>query len=161
MNLIAILKPIVRRMPLYARLMYVLYSDPAVSRRRKVYLSAGLLYALSPIDLVPGVLPVVGQLDDIVIALYALVGALKRIPPERRDDYLTRTGLSMEVLERDLKAAKALMLYLATRPLEYAGRGVRWTARKVGRVISACGRMVKNGRHAQERQAEKRRLHSE
>jgi hypothetical protein len=29
------------------------------------------------------------------------------------------------------------MLYLATRPLEYAGRGIRWTARKVGRVFSA------------------------
>jgi uncharacterized membrane protein YkvA (DUF1232 family) len=130
-------------MPVYARLMYMLYSDPAVSKRRKVHLSVGLLYAVSPIDSVPGIIPVVGQSDDIAIALSALVGALKRIPPERRDNYLSRTGLSMEVIERDLDAAKTVMLYIATRPLEYAGRGIRWTARKVGRVLSACGRLMK------------------
>lgn len=137
MNLVGILKPIVGRMPVYVRLMYMLYSDPAVSRRRKVHLSVGLLYAVSPIDLVPGFIPVVGQLDDIAIALSALVGALKRIPPDRRNDYLSKTCLSMELIERDLEATKTLMLYLATRPLEYAGRGIRWTARKVGRVFSA------------------------
>lgn len=137
MNLVGILKPIVGRMPVYVRLMYMLYSDPAVSRRRKVHLSVGLLYAVSPIDLVPGFIPVVGQLDDIAIALSALIGALKRIPPDRRNDYLSKTCLSMELIERDLEATKTLMLYLATRPLEYAGRGIRWTARKVGRVFSA------------------------
>lgn len=135
MNLVGILKPIVGRMPVYVRLMYMLYSDPAVSRRRKVHLSVGLLYAVSPIDLVPGFIPVVGQLDDIAIALSALIGALKRIPPDRRNDYLSKTCLSMELIERDLEATKTLMLYLATRPLEYAGRGIRWTARKVGRVV--------------------------
>jgi uncharacterized membrane protein YkvA (DUF1232 family) len=149
------------RMPVYARLMYMLCSDPAISKRRKTYLSVGLLYAVSPIDLVPGVIPVVGQLDDIVIALSVLVGALKKIPPERRNDYLARTGLSMEVIERDLQATKALMLYLATRPLEYAGRGIRWTARKVGRVLSACGRMLRNDRHTQGRSTAARRLDSE
>jgi uncharacterized membrane protein YkvA (DUF1232 family) len=137
LNLVGILKPIVGRMPVYVRLMYMLYSDPAVSRRRKVHLSVGLLYAVSPIDLVPGFIPVVGQLDDIAIALSALVGALKRIPPDRRNDYLSKTCLSMELIERDLEATKTLMLYLATRPLEYAGRGIRWTTRKVGRVFSA------------------------
>jgi uncharacterized membrane protein YkvA (DUF1232 family) len=135
LNLVGILKPIVGRMPVYVRLMYMLYSDPAVSRRRKVHLSVGLLYAVSPIDLVPGFIPVVGQLDDIAIALSALIGALKRIPPDRRNDYLSKTCLSMELIERDLEATKTLMLYLATRPLEYAGRGIRWTARKVGRVV--------------------------
>lgn len=144
MNLVGILKPIVGRMPVYVRLMYMLYSDPAVSRRRKVHLSVGLLYAVSPIDLVPGFIPVVGQLDDIAIALSALIGALKRIPPDRRNDYLSKTCLSMELIERDLEATKTLMLYLATRPLEYAGRGIRWTTRKVRRVLSACGRMVKD-----------------
>jgi len=147
LNLVGIIKPIVGRMPVYVRLMYMLYSDPAVSRRRKVYLSVGLLYAVSPIDLVPGIIPVVGQLDDIAIALSALVGALKKIPPERRNEYLSKTGLSMEVIERDLEATKTLMLYLATRPLEYAGKGIRWTARKVGRVVSVCAGMVKNRRH--------------
>lgn len=149
MDLIGILKPIVGRMPVYARLMYMLYSDPAVSKRRKVHLSVGLLYAVSPIDLVPGIIPVIGQLDDIAIALSALAGALKKLPPERRDDYLSKTGLSVEVIERDLEAAKAIMLYLATRPLEYAGKGMRWAARKVGRALSVYRRLRKNKRHTE------------
>ena len=54
MNLVGILKPIVGRMR-YARLMYMSHPT-AVSSRRKV-LSVGLLYAVSPIDLVPGIIP--------------------------------------------------------------------------------------------------------
>lgn len=143
MGVVDILKPIAGRMPVHARLMYMLYTDPAVSKRRKVHLSVGLLYALSPIDLVPGIIPVIGQLDDIAIALSALLRALKRIPPERREEYLQKTGLTMEIIERDLDAAKTVMLYLATRPLEYAGKGVRWAARKVGRAVSMCRRINK------------------
>ena len=45
---------------------------------------AGALYALSPIDLIPDFIPVLGQLDDIgviiLVALYWL--ALKNQPPE-------------------------------------------------------------------------------
>jgi len=140
LSLVELLKPIAGRMPVYGQLMYMLYRDPAVSKRRKLHLSAGLLYALSPIDLIPGIIPVVGQLDDIAIALSALLGALKKIPPDRREEYLKKTGLTIDTIEQDLDTAKTVMLYLATRPLEYAGKGVRWAARMVGRVFSRQGR---------------------
>jgi len=49
-----------------------LLGDPRVSRGRKLLLGALLAYLLMPLDLVPDFLPVVGQLDDVVLVALAL-----------------------------------------------------------------------------------------
>lgn len=41
-----------------------------------------IAYALSPIDLIPDFIPVLGYLDDLVLLPAALVLALRLIPPE-------------------------------------------------------------------------------
>ena len=46
--------------------------DARVPRRDKWVLAAVALYLLSPVDLVPDVLPVLGQLDDLGIAVWGL-----------------------------------------------------------------------------------------
>lgn len=54
--------------------------DPRVPRRVKlVVLSAGL-WVLSPVDLIPEFLPVIGPLDDVLIVALALRYAARRIP---------------------------------------------------------------------------------
>lgn len=143
MNVFSILKSMVGRMPLYVRLLYLVLAEPSVSKRRKAYLSACLLYMVSPIDLVPGIIPVVGQLDDIIFALAALVKVLKRMPPDKRDNVLSRVGLRMETLDSDLDAAKALAVYLAMRPVAYVSHAVGWTGRKAGGLVKG---LVKFGR---------------
>ena len=40
------------------------------------------LYLLSPIDLIPDVLPVIGMVDDLVLVPLAIRWLLKRLPPE-------------------------------------------------------------------------------
>ena len=40
------------------------------------------LYVLSPVDLLPDVLPFVGVIDDIVLVPLAIRWLLKRLPPE-------------------------------------------------------------------------------
>jgi uncharacterized membrane protein YkvA (DUF1232 family) len=40
------------------------------------------LYVLSPIDLLPDVLPVIGIADDIVLVPLAIRWMLKRLPPQ-------------------------------------------------------------------------------
>ena len=45
-----------------------LLRDPKVPRSRKFALGLLLAYLASPIDLIPDFLPVIGQLDDVLIA---------------------------------------------------------------------------------------------
>ncbi len=54
-----------------------LLGDPRVSRRRKLALGALLAYLVMPLDLVPDFLPVVGQLDDLVLLALGLRGLLR------------------------------------------------------------------------------------
>lgn len=45
-----------------------LATDPRVPRRAKLVLAAGAAYLALPIDLIPDFIPVVGQLDDAIVA---------------------------------------------------------------------------------------------
>ena len=54
--------------------------DPRVPRRAKLALMVAIVWVLSPIDLVPEFLPVIGPLDDVVVALLALRYAARRTP---------------------------------------------------------------------------------
>lgn len=64
------------------RLVHRLARDPALPRsvRWRVWLLLG--YLAMPIDLVPDVLPVVGQLDDVVLAALVLRSVVRRAGPE-------------------------------------------------------------------------------
>jgi len=45
----------------------LLFSNPRTPRISKFFLGAGIAYAISPIDLIPDFIPVIGHLDDILI----------------------------------------------------------------------------------------------
>jgi uncharacterized membrane protein YkvA (DUF1232 family) len=59
-----------------------LRQDPAVPRRAKVALLVAILWVLSPIDLLPEFLPVIGPLDDVVAVVLLLRYAARSIPRE-------------------------------------------------------------------------------
>lgn len=56
--------------------------DPRTPRLARALGWVAVAYALSPIDLVPDFIPVLGQLDDLIVlpAIFALV--LRLVPPE-------------------------------------------------------------------------------
>jgi uncharacterized membrane protein YkvA (DUF1232 family) len=54
--------------------------DPAVPRRAKVALLIAIIWVLSPIDLLPEFLPVIGPLDDVVAVVLLLRYAGRSIP---------------------------------------------------------------------------------
>ena len=55
---------------------------PAVPRRAKLALMVSGLWVLSPVDLIPEFLPVIGPLDDVVVVALALRYAGRRVPRE-------------------------------------------------------------------------------
>src|SRR3954454_14621668 len=59
-----------------------LRGDPAVPRRAKVSLMIAVVWVISPIDLLPEFLPVIGPLDDVVAVVLLLRYAARSIPRE-------------------------------------------------------------------------------
>jgi uncharacterized membrane protein YkvA (DUF1232 family) len=56
--------------------------DPRVPWYAKVVAAAVAAYALSPIDLIPDFIPVVGYLDDLIIVPLGILLAVRLIPPD-------------------------------------------------------------------------------
>ena len=65
-----------------ARLALRLVKEPAVPTTPKLVLAAAALYLIWPIDFLPDLLPVLGQLDDLGVVLAALELFLKLCPDQ-------------------------------------------------------------------------------
>ncbi len=62
--------------------LYLACKDPRVPRYARFFVICVIGYALSPIDLIPDFIPVIGYLDDLVIVPLGIVVAIKMIPPD-------------------------------------------------------------------------------
>jgi len=60
-------------------------SSPRVPRSAKIIAGAVLIYAASPIDLIPDFIPVVGYLDDLILVPIGAWLAFRLIAPEVLD----------------------------------------------------------------------------
>ena len=72
---------------------YALYAamrDPRTPWYAKLLIVAIVAYALSPIDLIPDFIPVLGFLDDLLLLPLGIVLAVKMIPPEVMRDCRAR-----------------------------------------------------------------------
>ena len=56
--------------------------DPRCPRMARLLLGAAIVYAVSPVDIIPDFIPVFGHLDDILIVPLLVWLALKIIPGE-------------------------------------------------------------------------------
>jgi uncharacterized membrane protein YkvA (DUF1232 family) len=125
---------LVRRMPAYARLGWALGRDPALSGGRRAAVLAAAAYVVSPIDLVPGIIPLAGQLDDAAIALLGLRFALRGLPASQRDAHLAAAGVTAGQLDQDLATV---------------GQSAAWLVRGAGRVGvrfgAGTGRLMRHG----------------
>ena len=68
---------------------YALYyacQDSRVPWYVKLLATCTIAYALSPIDLIPDFIPVLGLLDDLIILPLVIMLLIKLIPPEIMDD---------------------------------------------------------------------------
>jgi uncharacterized membrane protein YkvA (DUF1232 family) len=71
-----------RLLPDVLRLLARLARDPALPRAVRVRLWLLLAYLASPIDLIPDLVPVLGHLDDAIVAVIALRAVVRRAGPE-------------------------------------------------------------------------------
>lgn len=62
--------------------LYLAYRDPRVPWYAKLVVACVVGYALSPIDLIPDFIPVLGYLDDLILVPAGIALALRLIPAE-------------------------------------------------------------------------------
>ncbi len=68
--------------PNLVKLIGRLMTDPRVPRRSKIVLGAAAAYVVSPIDLIPEVIPVIGWADDVILLMMAIDSLISRTGPE-------------------------------------------------------------------------------
>ena len=80
MTLVQTLKARARFLKRETYAMYLAVRDPRTPWYAKVVAGAVLAYALSPFDLIPDFIPVIGLLDDLILVPLGFALALKLIP---------------------------------------------------------------------------------
>lgn len=126
----------VRRLPKYLKLAANMARDGDVPKSAKAALAVGGIYTVSPVDLVPGIIPVAGQLDDLLVLLFALRMATRACPPEVAAAHLTRAGLEQRHFDDDLAATKDTARWLAGKGIDAS----KSLAAKSGRGINRLWR---------------------
>lgn len=100
---------VVKRTPAYARLIAAMSRDPDVPAQAKASLLVGGAYMVSPVDLIPGLIPVAGQIDDLYVVLTALQLAMRTSPPEVVSRHLAAQGLHRDQIDHDLAVIRRLV----------------------------------------------------
>jgi uncharacterized membrane protein YkvA (DUF1232 family) len=62
--------------------LYLVARDPRVPWYARLFVAAVVAYALSPIDLIPDFVPVLGYLDDLLLVPLGLALALRMVPAD-------------------------------------------------------------------------------
>ncbi|MBA3303516.1 MAG: DUF1232 domain-containing protein [Acidimicrobiia bacterium] len=93
-----VLRELAGLLPNYVKAARSLRAHPAVPRRAKVAIGFAALWCLSPIDLIPEFLPVIGPLDDVVVVALALRYAARQVPREVIEDVWTGAPATLERL---------------------------------------------------------------
>lgn len=90
--------------------------DPRVPRRAKLTLGLAGAYVMSPVDLIPEIIPIIGWADDVILLMFAVDSLIDRAGPEIVEEHwdgptdllaLLRevVGLSRHALPRRFGAA--------------------------------------------------------
>lgn len=125
----------VKRLPAYVHLVATIARDPDVPNSAKMIVAAGSAYLVSPIDFVPGFIPVAGQLDDLYVFLTAIQQSLRRTPDDTAARLLEQTHIRRDDIDGDLQAVRDLVRVGVKKSVVLGGKAL-------GRVSRAAIRFA-------------------
>jgi uncharacterized membrane protein YkvA (DUF1232 family) len=103
------LAQLIWKLPTYARLIWGLVRDARTPVHLKVLLAAALAYLVTPIDLIPDALPILGQADDLTVLLLVLDLFIANAPEEVRKEHWERARNGTARLDQDLDQLRGLL----------------------------------------------------
>lgn len=108
------LLPWVLAVPDFFVLLVRLARDERVPASAKLLAGAAVAYLISPVDLIPDAIPVIGEIDDVAVAIFALEQIARRVPAEVVQDSWPGDGEVLELVRSGMavmnKALPAKML---------------------------------------------------
>jgi len=103
------LAQLVWRLPTYTRVIWGMFLDRRTPLYLKALLAGGLVYLLTPLDLVPDAIPIIGQADDLTVLLMVIDIFLANAPAEVRVEHWERARSGRARLDEDLARLRELL----------------------------------------------------
>lgn len=111
-----------------AHALYFAARDPRTPWPARLVAGLVIAYALSPIDLIPDVVPVLGYLDDVILVPAGIALAIRLIPPEVLTECRERAAAAPSRPRSLAGAAVIVALWITAAAL-----AALWLARVLGR----------------------------
>lgn len=96
-------------LPNIVKLIGRLLLDPRVPRRAKITLGIAAAYVVSPIDLIPDVIPVIGWADDVLLVLFAIDSLIERAGPEIVEEHWDGPGDLLSLVREAVGLSRSIM----------------------------------------------------
>lgn len=127
----AALMPLAGRAPLYARLIWSLITDERVPIGRKALLGGALGYVALGRDVVPDRVPLLGQLDDLVVVALAIDIFVDGLDETLLAEKLELAGISRIAYDEDVARVRRLVPSPIRRAARRVPDGVRFVAEAI------------------------------
>jgi len=89
--------------------LYLACRDPRTPWTARLIAALVVAYALSPLDLVPDFIPVLGYLDDLVLLPLGIALTIRLVPPEVLAEARAQAAANPIRLRRDWRAGAAIL----------------------------------------------------
>jgi uncharacterized membrane protein YkvA (DUF1232 family) len=129
----AALMPLAARAPLYARMLWSLLADARTPVSKKALLGAALGYVALGRDIVPDKVPILGQLDDLVVVALAIELFLEGLEDDLLSEKLEEAGSPRAAYDEDVARVRRFIPGPVRRTVGRIPGAVRTAADAVAR----------------------------
>lgn len=104
-----VLKDALLLIPNFLKLLARLFKDKRVPLAEKAFLLGAVAYVISPLDLIPDVIPFIGQVDDLYLVALTLLRLLSRTPEQVLREHWEGAGDLANVVDKIVRAAQYVL----------------------------------------------------
>lgn len=103
------LKSVIMLIPNFLKLLGRLFKDSRVPLAEKAMLVGAIAYVISPLDLIPDVIPVIGQVDDLYLIALVVLRLLARTDDAVLQEHWDGRGDLVSTVNKILRAAQFVL----------------------------------------------------
>ena len=103
------LKNVLYLIPNFLKLLFRLFKDGRVPTTEKAFLIGAIAYIIAPIDLLPDVIPFLGQVDDLYLVSLTILRLLNRTPADVIREHWEGGGDIARIVSRIAQTASFIL----------------------------------------------------